>query len=116
MAIEIARVYDAKGTDPAGKFLVDRLWPRGLTKRDAPFEEWLKDIAPSPQLRKWYSHEVEKYDEFTRRYREELAEPGAAEHLDALRKRARRRRVVLVTATKDLEHSSAAVLRDLLTR
>jgi len=116
VAINIARLYDALGSEPAGNFLIDRLWPRGLAKADAPFEDWLKDIAPSPDLRKWYSHQVEKYDEFARRYRDELNEPDAAEQLDKLRKRARRGRVLLLTATKDLEHSSAAVLRDVLAR
>jgi uncharacterized protein YeaO (DUF488 family) len=114
VAINIARVYDAKGSGPGGNFLIDRLWPRGLAKADAPFEDWLKELAPSPELRKWYSHEVEKFDEFARRYREELADPSEAEQLDRLRERARRGRVVLLTATRDLEHSSAAVLRDVL--
>lgn len=114
MGIEIARLYDVLGSDPTGMFLIDRLWPRGLAKADAPFEEWLKDVAPSPDLRKWYSHEVKKYDEFAGRYSAELAEPARAAQLDRLRKRARREAVVLLTATKDLEHSSAAVLRDLL--
>jgi uncharacterized protein YeaO (DUF488 family) len=115
VGIAIARVYDAMGADPHGRFLVDRLWPRGLAKASAPFEEWLKDIAPSPELRKWYSHEVEKYAEFARRYRGELATPEQRTALDDLRGRGRAGEVVLLTATKDLQHSGAAVLRDLLT-
>jgi uncharacterized protein YeaO (DUF488 family) len=114
VGVKIARVYDEAGADPKGRFLVDRLWPRGLAKAEAPFEEWLKDIAPTPELRKWYSHDVEQYAEFARRYRKELREAPAAAALGMLRKRARRGRVVLLTATKDLEHSGAAVVRDAL--
>ncbi|HVV74705.1 MAG TPA: DUF488 family protein [Mycobacteriales bacterium] len=115
MGLSIARVYDVTGADPTAKFLIDRLWPRGLTKAKAPFEAWLKEIAPSPDLRKWYSHEVEKYDEFARRYRNELASGDAEPTLEMLRARAKKEPVVLLTATKNLEHSSAPVLRDLLT-
>jgi uncharacterized protein YeaO (DUF488 family) len=116
VAVEIARVYDAPGDDPTGRFLVDRLWPRGLTKEDAHLEDWLRDIAPTPDLRKWYSHEVEKYDEFARRYRAELAGGAPASLIVMLRDRAAAGDIVLLTATKDLQHSGAAVLRDVLTR
>ncbi|HEX3899553.1 MAG TPA: DUF488 family protein [Mycobacteriales bacterium] len=114
MAVEIARVYDVRGADPANGFLIDRLWPRGLAKADAPFQEWLRDIAPTPDLRKWYSHEVDKYDEFSRRYRLELTTGEPARLLASLRERATSSNIVLLTATKDLEHSSAVVIRDLL--
>jgi uncharacterized protein YeaO (DUF488 family) len=114
MVVEIARVYDEAGADPRGRFLVDRLWPRGIAKAGAPFEQWLKEIAPSTELRKWYSHEVEKYAEFAERYREELSDDAARALLGDLRDRARRTSVVLITATKDLEHSGAAVLQDVL--
>ena len=115
MGIEIARVYDARGEDPAGRFLIDRLWPRGLSKATAPFEEWLRDIAPTTALRKWYSHEVAKYDAFAERYREELTDDPAKSLLATLRDRASSGDAVLLTATKDLQHSSAAVLMDVLT-
>jgi uncharacterized protein YeaO (DUF488 family) len=112
VGVEIARVYDASGADPIGRFLIDRLWPRGLAKATAPFERWLRDIAPTSELRKWYSHEVERYDEFAARYRDELGAEPAKSLLAMLRDRARNGDVVLLTATKDLQHSSAAVLRD----
>ena len=114
MSVDIARIYDVLDTEPAGKFLIDRLWPRGLRKADAPFEQWLKEIAPTPDLRKWYSHEVEKYDEFARRYRDELTRDPPRSLLATLRERSEAHPVVLLTATKDLEHSSAVVLRDVL--
>jgi uncharacterized protein YeaO (DUF488 family) len=114
VAVEIARVYDVLGADPANKLLIDRLWPRGLAKAKAPFEEWLRDIAPTPDLRKWYSHEVDKYDEFSRRYRAELTTGEPARLLASLRERAASAEIVLLTATKDLAHSSATVIRDLL--
>jgi uncharacterized protein YeaO (DUF488 family)/DNA-binding MarR family transcriptional regulator len=108
--VDIGRVYDdLEGS--ACKILVDRLWPRGIAKADAPFDQWLKEVAPSAQLRKWYGHVPERFDEFGRRYRNELAaEAPARDALIALRKTARESGVVLLTATRDLEHSGAAVL------
>jgi uncharacterized protein YeaO (DUF488 family) len=114
VGVDIGRVYDARGEDPSGRFLIDRLWPRGVAKATAPFEQWLRDIAPTPDLRRWYSHEVDKYDEFARRYRDELADDPAQSLLAMLDSRARTGDVALLTATKDLHHSSAAVLRDVL--
>lgn len=114
MGFHIARVYYAKSEPPAGRFLVDRLWPRGLAKADAPFEQWLKDIAPSPELRKWYSHDVAKYDEFATRYRSELEADPAQPILEMLKDRARTGDVILLTATTDLDHSGAAALSDVL--
>ena len=72
--IEIARVYDHVGEDPSGRFLVDRLWPRGLAKAGAPFEYWAKDVSPSSALRKWYGHAESRFEEFADRYRGELAQ------------------------------------------
>ncbi|HEX2848944.1 MAG TPA: DUF488 family protein [Acidimicrobiales bacterium] len=110
----MARVYDDDA--PAGyRVLVDRLWPRGLSKDAVHLDEWLKDIAPSTELRRWYGHDVARFDEFARRYHAELAtDPagGAVEHLRAL---ARRQPVVLLTATRDVPHSGAAVLHRHLT-
>jgi uncharacterized protein YeaO (DUF488 family) len=114
MAVEIARIYAALGDGPVGNFLIDRLWPRGVAKANAPFEEWLRDIAPTTDLRKWYSHDIDKYEEFGRRYRAELTSGEPAQLLSSLRQRAASADIVLLTATKDLEHSSAAVIRDLL--
>jgi uncharacterized protein YeaO (DUF488 family) len=111
--VEIARVYDR----PAGsgnRVLVDRLWPRGVAKKDAPVDFWLKEIAPSTELRKWYGHDPDRFDEFERRYRSELKDGDAANAIDQLRRDAGKRVVVLVTATRDVEHSGAAVLREVL--
>jgi uncharacterized protein YeaO (DUF488 family) len=90
--------------------LVDRLWPRGVAKADLPLDEWSKDVAPSTELRRWYGHDVDRFDEFERRYRAELREPPAAAAVEHLRTVASRRRVVLLTATRDVEHSGAQVL------
>lgn len=111
--VQVARIYD----DPvpgSHHVLVDRLWPRGLSKTNAPFEEWLKDVGPSPELRRWYGHAPERFVEFARRYREELGHGTAKEAVRSLRAKASSGRLVLVTATKNLERSGAAVLRDVL--
>jgi uncharacterized protein YeaO (DUF488 family) len=114
--VEIARVYDDIPAGGARRVLVDRLWPRGVAKASAPIDEWCKEIAPSPQLRKWYSHDSAKFGEFADRYRAELAEPAAAPRLDGLRQAAAADGLVLVTAVRDVEESSAAVLRGVLLR
>jgi uncharacterized protein YeaO (DUF488 family) len=111
--VEIARVYGLQKGD--GYYvLVDRLWPRGVARAKAPFDEWLKDVAPSTELRKWYGHEPERFEEFTRRYRQELRTGPARDAFSSLRQRAESGKLVLVTATRDLERSEAVVLQDLL--
>lgn len=111
--VGLARVYD--DPDPgATHVLVDRLWPRGIAKHDSPFDEWVKDVAPSAQLRKWYGHTPARFSGFAARYREELRRSPAKEALAALRDEARGNNVVLLTAAKDVERSGAAVLRDVL--
>lgn len=112
--VGIARVYDEMGADPAHRVLVDRLWPRGLARSKAPFETWAKDLAPSAKLRIWYGHVPERFEEFARRYRDELTRSPAHEALETLRQRAMASDVVLLTATKDLERSGAAVLQSVL--
>jgi uncharacterized protein YeaO (DUF488 family) len=112
--VELRRVYDKEPGDGTHRVLVDRLWPRGIAKADAPFDEWAKEVAPSTELRRWYGHEPEKFEEFSRRYRTELAQPPADEVLARLRLLAQKRGVVLVTATRDVEHSAAEVLLDVL--
>jgi uncharacterized protein YeaO (DUF488 family) len=96
--------------------LVDRLWPRGVAKADAPIDRWVKAVAPTSELRRWYGHAPERFEQFARRYRDELAEGAAHEALEALRAEARTRSVVLVTATRDVDRSAAAVLQQELTR
>lgn len=111
---EIRRIYDAHQAEGMHRVLVDRLWPRGVTKAGAPIDEWAKDMAPSSELRRWYGHEPQKFNEFTRRYRKELASASAKEELTRFRVMAKKKRIALVTATRDVEHSAAAVLMDVL--
>lgn len=112
--VRVARVYDAPEPDAASRVLVDRLWPRGLARVDAPFDEWLKAVTPSTDLRRWYGHRADRFDEFRDRYLAELAEEAANAGVDDLRHRARTGGVVLFTATKDLARSHATVLAELV--
>jgi uncharacterized protein YeaO (DUF488 family) len=112
--IEVQRIYDPRPGDDAYRVLVDRLWPRGVTRSDAALDEWAKDIAPSTELRRWYGHEPTRFPEFARRYRKELARTEAAGHIAQIQALARTRRISLVTATRDVEHSGARVLSDVL--
>jgi uncharacterized protein YeaO (DUF488 family) len=112
----VARVYDAPGEQDGRRVLVDRLWPRGLTKERAALDEWLRDVAPTPALRTWYAHEVQRWPEFQQRYRTELETGAQAAALDHLRGLAAEAvGVTLLTAVKEVEISSAAILAQLLT-
>ncbi|MGH9297981.1 MAG: DUF488 domain-containing protein [Acidimicrobiales bacterium] len=109
--VEIVRVYEDSGRRRGEhRVLVDRLWPRGLTKEAVDYDEWPKEIAPSGELRRWYGHDPERFAEFSRRYRRELEEPPAAAVVTRLRDGPVKRRLVLLTATRDVERSGAAVL------
>lgn len=110
----LRRVYDEPAPDDGVRVLVDRVWPRGLTKAAVHFDEWVTDIAPSTQLRRWYGHRPDRFTEFRRRYLIELRDGRPAAAVDRLRELAHTRPVTLLTATKDIEHSHAAVLIDLL--
>ena len=112
--IELKRAYAAPSADDGVRVLVDRLWPRGLSKAEARIDRWLKDLAPSTELRKWFGHDPNRWDEFRRRYRAELA--GKAELMDELRALARARPVTLIFAARDEAHNEAVVLRDELAR
>jgi uncharacterized protein YeaO (DUF488 family) len=94
--------------------LVDRLWPRGLRRADAALDDWLKEVAPSADLRRWYGHDVPRFEEFTRRYHEELQQPSAAPAVERLRQLARSGPLTLLTATRDVDHSGAVVLLEYL--
>jgi uncharacterized protein YeaO (DUF488 family) len=109
--IRVARVYDDPTPDEGKRILVDRLWPRGFRKDDPRVGTWLRDVAPSKELRDWYHHQPERFDEFVARYREELQDSAA---LEELRKLTQSGVVTLVTATRDVERSHAAVLATLL--
>lgn len=111
--LEVARVDDLEPGTTA--VLVDRRWPRGVPRDPSPFAEWAPDVAPSAQLQQWYRNVPDRFDEFQRRYRKELAKSPAKEALAALRARAAEEALVLVTAAKDVDRSGAAVVRRVLT-
>ena len=110
MEVRLRRVYEAASSEDGTRVLVDRVWPRGLSKDKARLDAWEKDVAPSTELRKWYGHEVDKFGEFTDRYDAELRDPDRAAALGRLRGLAADGTLTLLTATKDIEHSQAAVL------
>jgi uncharacterized protein YeaO (DUF488 family) len=112
----VRRVYDPPTPEDGARVLVDRLWPRGLSKDAASLAEWAKDASPSTELRKWYAHDPAKFDEFRSRYLHELDEPNARAALDRLRALADDGPVTLLTATTELSLSHATVLAELLTR
>jgi uncharacterized protein YeaO (DUF488 family) len=111
MSIRLKRIYDPPRPDDGLRILVDRLWPRGVSKESAAIDRWLREIAPSDALRKWYGHDPQRWAEFRRRYREELRAQRAL--VSELRKLARRR-ITLVFAAHDEKHNNAVVLRELL--
>ena len=110
--IRIKRAYESPGSDDGLRILIDRLWPRGLTKSALKLDAWVKHLSPSNELRKWYQHDPEKFAEFRRRYIAELE--SESEALGELRETVRGRTVTLLTATKELDLSHATVLRELL--
>jgi uncharacterized protein YeaO (DUF488 family) len=112
--VRVRRVYDEPDPDDGTRVLVDRVWPRGVTKDKARLDQWSKQVAPSTQLRKWYSHDPERFEEFGRRYREELNDAERAQALEHLRELARSGTLTLLTATRHAEISQAAVLADLI--
>lgn len=111
MTFRIVRIYEA-ASEEGRRVLVDRLWPRGVSKADARLDLWLKDAAPSTELRKWYGHQVDRFDEFADRYRAELSDPPAAGAVEDLIAMSSKGEVLLLTATRDVAHSGARVLFD----
>jgi uncharacterized protein YeaO (DUF488 family) len=112
--VRARRVYEPAEASDGRRVLVDRLWPRGLSKAAAAFDEWLPAVAPTTALRRWYGHDPARVDEFAARYRAELSSPEPAAALASLRALRRRGPVTLLTATKTLDHSHAAVLAGVL--
>jgi uncharacterized protein YeaO (DUF488 family) len=108
--VRYRRIYDDVSSEDGLRILVDRIWPRGIRKEDAQLDEWMRDIAPSTELRRWYGHDPDRYAEFRRRYLAELHQPARQQAARRLRETARHHRVTLLTATRDLERSQAAVL------
>jgi uncharacterized protein YeaO (DUF488 family) len=109
-------VYEAADPDDGSRVLVDRLWPRGLASATAGIDEWIPAVAPSTSLRRWYGHDPERFDEFRRRYLDELGDDDHAEPLRMLRERARNGRLTMLTATKDVSVSHAEVLVGVVTK
>jgi uncharacterized protein YeaO (DUF488 family) len=117
MNIRMKRIYDPPSTEDGVRILVDRLWPRGISKERAAVHEWMKDIAPSAELCKWFGHQPERFDEFSARYERELAEdPLRNELVDRICSMAAEQNVTLVYAAKDSVHNQAIVLQRWLNR
>jgi uncharacterized protein YeaO (DUF488 family) len=112
----VRRAYDDPAPEDGMRILVDRLWPRGVSKQRLPLNRWAKELAPSPELRRWYGHEPERFEEFRRRYMSELDEEAKSLQVRELRRIASDQQVTLITATKDVERSGAAVLAEVLRR
>lgn len=112
--VRVRRVYERAEPGDGARVLVDRLWPRGLSKGAAGLDAWPKDVAPSSELRKWYAHRAEAFEEFADRYRAELADEPGRGALAELRELAAQGPVTLLTATKELDLSHATVLVELL--
>jgi uncharacterized protein YeaO (DUF488 family) len=110
--LSLKRAYEAPSPHDGFRVLVERLWPRGVKKADAALDLWLKDIAPSPELRKWFSHDPAKWEEFCRRYWAELA--GREEAVNLLKEKLRQVRITLVYGSKDEEHNGAVALKKFL--
>lgn len=108
--IRLKRAYDPTEERDGTRVLVERLWPRGLRKEDAHLDQWLKDVAPSDALRKWYGHEADRWPEFRRRYRSELRSAQSRRLLRELALRAKRRTVTLIYSARDVDRNSAVVL------
>jgi uncharacterized protein YeaO (DUF488 family) len=114
VAIRLKRAYDPPEHSDGYRILVDRLWPRGVSKEEARLDEWARELAPSSELRKWFGHDPARFDEFRRRCTGERAAHG--EKLRELRRRARGATVTLVYGARDTEHNDAVVLAELLRR
>jgi uncharacterized protein YeaO (DUF488 family) len=112
--VRVRRIYDRTEPDEGVRVLVDRVWPRRLRKDGANLDEWTRDVAPSTELRKWYSHDPEKFDQFRSQYRRELENPTKRAALEHLRTLLEDNPLTLLTATTDVEHSNATVLAELL--
>ncbi len=114
--VRTRRAYDQPDLDDGYRVLVDRVWPRGRTRPELQLDGWLREIAPSGELRRWFGHDPARWDEFRDRYRAELADPARAALLDELTARARQGTLTLVFGAHDTEHNNARVLEEELRR
>ncbi len=110
--LKIKRAYEKKAASDGKRIYVDRLWPRGLSKEEFALDEWFKDLSPSDDLRKWFGHDPVRWEEFRKRYKEELKAHG--DSLGKLRTEGKRGTVTLLFAAKDAEHNNAVVLKEIL--
>lgn len=114
MAVRIKRIYEPACASDGFRVLVDRVWPRGVSREQAAVDRWARELAPSQRLRQWFGHDPERFVEFARRYREELSEHQ--DGLEALRARSRSETVTLLFGARDVEHNNAVVLAEVLRR
>jgi uncharacterized protein YeaO (DUF488 family) len=114
MSIALKRAYDPASAGDGYRVLVDRLWPRGVSKENLKIDAWMKEIAPSAGLRKWYGHQKEKWPEFRQRYLAELQKPPASDLLQDLIRRARKGKVTIVIGARDAEHANGTVIAGLI--
>jgi len=112
--IRLKRAYDDASDADGQRVLIDRMWPRGVRKEDAAIDEWIKSVAPSTELRKWFGHDPDKWDEFRERYKKELHSDDCADGMQRLREMRDESRLTLVFAAKDTDHNNAVVLKELL--
>jgi uncharacterized protein YeaO (DUF488 family) len=115
-AIKAKRIYEPQDSSDGQRVLVDRIWPRGIRKEQAALTEWMKDVAPSTELRNWFQHRPERFAEFKRRYEAELSAPAAKPHVEKLLRWAAEGAVTLLYASKDELHNQAIVLKQFLER
>lgn len=115
MTVAVKRIYDSSARSDGARILVDRLWPRGLRKTEADLDDWLRNIAPSNELRKWYHAQPDQWQLFRKRYLKELTDPDAERELQKLYVLAqKRKRLTLLFASKNEKYNNAVVLKDLL--
>lgn len=115
MGIHLQRIYDSDQEKEGKRVLVDRIWPRGVSKEDADLDEWLKEIAPSPDLRKWFDHDPDKFNDFAEKYKKELDnDEEKAEAFQKLNDYAENGNVILLYGAKDEKHNHAVILKNLL--
>jgi uncharacterized protein YeaO (DUF488 family) len=114
MDVRLKRAYEPAAATDGSRVLIDRIWPRGVSREEAHLDEWARELAPSGELRRWFSHDPDRFAEFRRRYRAELTAQEAK--LRELRQRARQGTLTLVYAARDTEHNDAVVLAELLRR
>lgn len=112
--LKIKRAYEEKEAGDGKRILIDRLWPHGVRKDEAGIDEWMKELAPSTELRQWFGHDPGKWEEFKKRYRQELAAPESKRLLEDIACTAERHNVTLIYSAKDTEHSDVLVLEELI--